>query len=79
MKKDEWLLFCAIIHKNKEETVRNVINKYHKLGYIHYKRAWYLLQKWSAKGYYNYGVSLDLGWMEDKGIQKHNEIAGNYF
>lgn len=32
--------------------------------YIHHKRCWYLLKKWSGLGFYNYGVSLDLGWLE---------------
>ena len=41
--------------------------------YMHYKRAWYLLDKWSCKGWCDYGVSLDLGWLTDKG----KEIAQN--
>lgn len=35
--------------------------------YMNYKRAWYLLEKWSNKGWYDYGVTLDLGWVTDKG------------
>ena len=31
-------------------------------GYIHHKRCWYYLQKWSDLGFYDYGVTLDLGW-----------------
>jgi len=34
-----------------------------------YKRAWYLLEKWSKKGWYDYGVTLDLGWMTEKGMK----------
>lgn len=30
--------------------------------FIHYKRCLYLLKKWSDIGFYDYGVSLDLGW-----------------
>lgn len=26
------------------------------------KQAWRTLEKWSRKGFYEYGVSLDLGW-----------------
>lgn len=26
------------------------------------KRAHYLLNKWATRGWYDYGVSLDLGW-----------------
>lgn len=32
--------------------------------FIHHKRCWYLLQKWSRLGFYNWGVCLDLGWLE---------------
>lgn len=34
---------------------------------INYKRAHYLLQKWTDKGLYNYGVSVDLGWITPVG------------
>ena len=34
---------------------------------LHYKRAWYLLEKWSDKGWYDYGVTLDLGWLTPEG------------
>ncbi len=27
------------------------------------KQAWATLTKWSAKGWYDYGVALDLGWI----------------
>jgi hypothetical protein len=27
------------------------------------KQAWATLTKWSAKGWYDYGVNLDLGWI----------------
>jgi hypothetical protein len=39
------------------------------------KRCWYYLQKWSEKGYYNYGVTLDSGWFEpDKFTGIYKEI-----
>lgn len=44
---------------------RDLINK--DGFYIVTKRAWYLLEKWSGKGLYNYGVALDLGWLEQSG------------
>jgi len=31
---------------------------------IHHKQAWYYLEKWADKGWYNYGVTVDLGWIE---------------
>jgi len=29
------------------------------------KQAWRTLEKWSAKRLYDYGSTLDLGWLED--------------
>jgi hypothetical protein len=29
------------------------------------KQAWRTLEKWSRQGTYDYGVSLDLGWLID--------------
>ena len=29
---------------------------------VSHKRAWYLLNKWAGRGWYEYGVTLDLGW-----------------
>lgn len=36
---------------------------------INYKRCWYLLEKWCGKDWYEYGVTLDLGWLTPKGIE----------
>lgn len=33
---------------------------------IHPKRAWFLLDKWAGQGLYDYGVTVDLGWMTGK-------------
>lgn len=41
---------------------------YQRMG-INWKRACYLLGKWTDKGWYDYGVNVDLGWMTDKGMQ----------
>ena len=61
MKTDEaW--FLAECRPAGSEWPRDLINE---PGFpIHVKRAWYLLSKWADKGWYDYGVSLDLGWME---------------
>lgn len=32
-----------------------------------YKRAWYFLGKWAQKGWYEYGVTIDLGWITEMG------------
>ena len=56
-------------------TPRDIINEE---GFpIHYKRAWYLLDKWADKGWYDYGVTSDLGWLTDKGKEKASELAHN--
>ena len=45
---------------------RDIIRILEEYGQIHHKRAWYLLGKWSDKGLYTYGVTLDLGWFTNK-------------
>lgn len=47
----------------KEIYVRDIINNYCK---IPRKRANYILIKWCDKGWYDYGVSMDLGWITVK-------------
>ena len=37
---------------------------------VPYKRCAYYLAKWSTKGWYDYGVSLDLGWLTELGREK---------
>ena len=42
---------------------------------IPHKRCWYYLDKWLEKGFYDYGVTLDLGWFEvDKLPQAYKDI-----
>lgn len=36
---------------------------------MHHKRAWFLLEKWCRKGWYEYGVTLDLGWITEEGME----------
>lgn len=61
MKKDEICFFIACwFFRNKGISVRKVISMMGEI--IHYKRCWYLLEKWDRLGFYNYGVTLDLGW-----------------
>ena len=57
------------------ETPRKLINA---PGFtMHHKRAWYLLEKWCIKDWYEYGVTLDLGWLACEGKQKAREWEGN--
>lgn len=41
---------------------------------IPYKRCWYWLEKWTRANLYEYGVSLDLGWMTPEGMAHDPEI-----
>lgn len=56
----EEMLYMLI--KETGKTPREIIN----LLSMNHKRAWYILEKWSIEGKYEYGVSLDLGWLVDK-------------
>ena len=33
------------------------------------KRGWYVLGKWAGKGWYDWGVSIDLGWLNPEGVE----------
>ncbi|MCJ7482674.1 MAG: hypothetical protein MUO31_06885 [Thermodesulfovibrionales bacterium] len=81
MKEDEKQFLRMIYEKcvpfgNKNYSVRDVINN-PKCPIVSYKRAWYVLGKWSSAkmGLYDYGVTIDLGWLTEKGIDfaKNNE------
>lgn len=42
--------------------------------YVHHNRAWFLLGKWSRKGWYEYGVSVRVGWLTPEGIERAKEL-----
>jgi hypothetical protein len=54
-------------------TPRDLINE--EGFYMNYKRAWYLLDKWANKGWYEWGVTMDLGWLTDSGLNKGKELS----
>lgn len=72
MKEDEKAFFKTCLkyitindvpkHDKREVTPRTIIQMLSE--FINYKRCWYLLEKWGNKGFYNYGVTMDLGWFE---------------
>lgn len=64
MKDDEAGFMFAVAMRPAGADVRDVIRMQH----MHYKRCWYLLEKWARKGWYDYGVTLDLGWLTPKGF-----------
>lgn len=61
MKDDEIRFFRTCWRlRHPDRFVRDII--YVVRDFIHQKRCWYLLEKWSNLGFYDYGVALDLGW-----------------
>lgn len=47
------------------QDIRYHVNKFATKYNVPYKQLLYYLEKWSNRGIYNYGVSLDLGWFEN--------------
>lgn len=41
---------------------------------MHYNRAGYILEKWADKGWYDYGVNIELGWLTEDGESKAIEL-----
>jgi len=72
MKNDE-IQFLLTVFLNIT-TPREIINS-NKFS-MNYKRAEYLLTKWSTKGWYEYGVAIDLGWLTDDGKKEAKKISG---
>lgn len=60
VKADEILLAVGVL---SGLSVRRVVS----LTTIPPKRAWYYCDKWSDKGWYEWGVVCDLGWLTQKG------------
>ncbi len=63
MKIDEQRLLVKLASRTTETTVRDVISE---LG-MNTNRGCYICQKWAERGWYDYGVSVDLGWLTDAG------------
>ena len=62
MKSDE-LQFLKLLQERDGLTVRDLIQE----SGIPPKRCWHLLSKWTRKGWYDWGVNIDLGWLTDEG------------
>lgn len=71
----EELMFFELI-KNKPEdcSARDIIQAIYPD--IHYKRLWYILEKWLGRDIYNYGITLDLGWLEK---DKKGNLKGDIY
>lgn len=79
MKPLERIFFIACIREqmrvikleDREFTIRIIGNIFSRLGFS-YKQLMYYVKKWSDRGFYDYGVTLDLGWFD------FDELNGEY-
>lgn len=70
MKQDEQELLAAMRERaalGERGYVRDVV------GWLclNDKRAAYILEKWTNKGWYDYGVNVFAGWLTDEGMNDH--------
>jgi hypothetical protein len=63
-KPDEIELFQRIKSKLPNVTTRVIVEQMVMENKINFKRAIYILEKWSGQGIYEYGVSCLAGWLE---------------
>ena len=82
MKALEEIFFRACVNEqkrklpssNRELSIRTIGNIFERLGFS-YKQLMYYVRKWSDRGFYDYGVTLDLGWFEfDKLTGEYKQI-----
>lgn len=72
MKPDLEAELMSRIRSGKYEFPRDAIHAMRDEGLIEKcKQAWRTLEKWTDKGWYEYGVTVDLGWFTDKAPQPH--------
>ena len=71
MKTDERKFAALVLQCQHGYEIREVMNT---CG-VPFKRCVYYLEKWSRKDWYDYGVSLDLGWLTALGIEKLREMV----
>ena len=71
MKPLERIFFQACVMNIHKICIRNVIEVFGALGFP-IKPLYYYLNKWSARGFYDYGIAIDLGWFE------YDELTGEY-
>lgn len=58
-----------LVNKLTPRDIINIINPW-----MHHKRCWYLLRKWSDTGFYDYGVTLDLGWIYSNRLPERYKV-----
>jgi len=72
MKEDEKALLKALSNSPEQYPRLRDIGQ---LLEIHPKRIYAIVCKWSRKGYYEWGVAHDLGWLTEKGKNWAVEIG----
>ena len=69
MKEDEKNLLLTLWETGLTPRVAN-----REILHMNHKRMWYILHKWTKKGWYDWGVSVELGWLEDEGKKVAQEL-----
>jgi len=72
MKPDDRALLLAVYDRQPGEFVRDIATR----SGIHPKRVAAILDKWTRAGWYDYGVSLDLGWLTPAGKEAAERVKG---
>lgn len=74
MKFEEKIFFVLCITARAADILpRTIIKILNEV--IPHKRCWYYLEKWNRQGFYDYGVTLDLGWFYiDKLPTRYKEL-----
>lgn len=60
LKEQERIFFALCYNLRNTHKPREIVKLLNDT--IPHKRCWYYLAKWSRLGFYDYGVTLDLGW-----------------
>ena len=63
------ILGNKLANKFTPRDIINIINPW-----MNHKRCWYLLRKWSDIGFYDYGVTLDLGWIYKNNLPERYRV-----
>ena len=77
MKPLERIFFQSCVMQSGIMSVREIIAIFCALGFSE-KQLLYYVNKWDNRGFYDYGVTLDLGWFEpDKFIEEYKVMYEN--
>lgn len=68
LKEQERVFFALCYNLRNTHKPREIVNLLDDT--IPHKRCWYYLTKWSRLGFYDYGVTLDLGWFYPDNLPK---------